>query len=82
MGGVGATAYAGGASGLRLSGGVVNESMDEEEICEDTAACSSSDSDEVSFVNAERLYLLPAALDGGGITTGVAPCCGVPVGGA
>lgn len=62
----------------------MRESMEDEEICEETAAFSSSDSDEVSFVRAERLYLLALALDGGGITTGVGVCCGVllPAGGA
>lgn len=82
LGGVGATAYAGCANDFRLSGGVVRESIEEEDICDATAA-SSSDSDEVSLVRAERLYLLALALDGGGITTGVGVCCGVlPAGGA
>lgn len=56
--------------------------MEEEDICDETAAFSSSDSDEVSLVRAERLYLL--APDGGGITTGVGVCCEVllPAGGA
>ena len=60
----------------------MRESMEEEDICDETASFSSSDSDEVSLVRAERLYLL--APDGGGITTGAGVCCEVllPAGGA
>jgi hypothetical protein len=51
----------------------VNESIEEEDTCDETA-WSSSDSEVDARVNAVRLYLLGPALDGGGITTDVG-CC-------
>ena len=70
VGGVGAVAYVGVARGLRRCGGVVNESMedDELELSEESGRDCESSEDE-SGCTAVRLYRFEP-VDGMGTTTG------------